>query len=170
MGYRFIKHIILHCTAGPQSQTLESIKHHWHKVLGWKTGGYHKIILPDGKIENLYPLSVVTNGVKGFNSDAVHLSYVGGVDSKGRAVDNRTPEQKESLLQAIKEVYEELSVYQDVGGILIRGHRDFSPDRNGNGMVDPWERLKECPCFEVLDEYGWIQGTEAINRGRIVFK
>lgn len=170
MAHRFIKHIIIHCTAGPQTQTLESIRNYWHNVLKWKTGGYHKMVFPDGDIVDLYPLTTVTNGVKGFNSNSVHISYVGGIDSKGHAIDNRTPEQKESLLRAIKDVYGELSKHQDVGHILIRGHRDFSPDKNGNGIVDPWEYLKQCPCFEVLDEYGWIQGSEAINKGRIVFK
>ncbi|MBP9617825.1 MAG: N-acetylmuramoyl-L-alanine amidase, partial [Bacteroides sp.] len=23
---------------------------------------------------------------------------------------------------------------------------------NYNGIVDPWERIKECPCFEVKAE------------------
>ena len=32
------------------------------------------------------------------------------------------------------------------------GHRDLSPDKNYNGIVDPWERTKECPCFEVKAE------------------
>ena len=46
------------------------------------------------------------------------------------------------------------------GGLLQRypdakvvGHRDLSPDTNYNGIVDPWERIKECPCFEVIEEF-----------------
>ena len=31
----------------------------------------------------------------------------------------------------------------------ICGHRDLSPDRNGDGVVEPEEWVKECPCFEV---------------------
>jgi N-acetylmuramoyl-L-alanine amidase len=34
----------------------------------------------------------------------------------------------------------------------VVGHRDLSPDKNYNGIVDPWERTKECPCFEVKAE------------------
>ena len=34
----------------------------------------------------------------------------------------------------------------------VVGHRDLSPDTNYNGIVDPWERIKECPCFEVKTE------------------
>ena len=33
------------------------------------------------------------------------------------------------------------------------GHRDISPDLNHNGVVDPWERIKECPCFDAMTEY-----------------
>ena len=35
----------------------------------------------------------------------------------------------------------------------ILGHRDISPDANGNGIVDSWERIKECPCFDAKVEY-----------------
>jgi N-acetylmuramoyl-L-alanine amidase len=24
---------------------------------------------------------------------------------------------------------------------------------NHNGVVDPWERIKECPCFDAMTEY-----------------
>src|SRR5690606_33524481 len=98
------------------------------------------------------------------------ISYVGGIDSNGRAIDNRTPSQKESILKVLGEIYKELRQYQDVSSILIRGHRDFSPDKNDNGELEADEWLKSCPCFDVLTEYGWLQGTEAINKGRVVFK
>ena len=35
----------------------------------------------------------------------------------------------------------------------ILGHRDISPDTNHNGIVDPWEYIKACPCFNVREEY-----------------
>ena len=35
----------------------------------------------------------------------------------------------------------------------ILGHRDISTDRNRNGRVDPWERIKECPCFGAVEEF-----------------
>ena len=36
---------------------------------------------------------------------------------------------------------------------VIAGHRDFSPDLNGNGTVEPEEWIKECPCFDVKAEF-----------------
>lgn len=34
----------------------------------------------------------------------------------------------------------------------VVGHRDLSPDVNGNGEVEPMEWTKECPCFKVEKE------------------
>ena len=34
----------------------------------------------------------------------------------------------------------------------VVGHRDLSPDVNGNGEVEPVEWTKECPSFEVKEE------------------
>ena len=33
------------------------------------------------------------------------------------------------------------------------GHRDLSPDSNGNGEIEPEEWIKQCPCFEVKAEF-----------------
>jgi N-acetylmuramoyl-L-alanine amidase len=35
----------------------------------------------------------------------------------------------------------------------ISGHRDFSPDLNHNGIVEPSEWIKQCPCFDAKEEY-----------------
>ena len=34
----------------------------------------------------------------------------------------------------------------------IKGHRDYSPDLNGDGIIQRNEWIKECPCFEVSDK------------------
>jgi N-acetyl-anhydromuramyl-L-alanine amidase AmpD len=36
---------------------------------------------------------------------------------------------------------------------FILGHRDISPDLNHNGVVDPWEYIKACPCLNAMEEY-----------------
>ncbi len=36
--------------------------------------------------------------------------------------------------------------------VRICGHRDLSPDLNGDGVIEPEEWIKECPCFEVSRE------------------
>jgi len=156
---RLITNIVIHCSAGHGD--IESVKRWWHGVkpngLGWKIGGYHKWVDYDGKITDLYPLSVVTNGVRGHNSSSVHICYRGGVEKNNvrKSSDTRTELQKAGILNAIFEIIEELKKTQDVSDLKILGHRDFSPDKNGNGVIDPWERIKECPSFDC-SEYNWI--------------
>jgi N-acetyl-anhydromuramyl-L-alanine amidase AmpD len=36
----------------------------------------------------------------------------------------------------------------------IIGHRDASPDLDGDGTIEEDEWTKECPCFDVACEYG----------------
>lgn len=143
---RAIKRIFVHCTAGSQKQTVEDLMNEF-KRKGWKNPGYHYVILPDGTVRQLLGEQFASNGVKGYNQTAINVAYVGGIDTKGKAVDNRTPEQKQSLIRLLKELRGRYPKAE------ILGHRDISPDKNGNGIVDPWERIKECPCFDAKIEY-----------------
>ncbi len=36
-------------------------------------------------------------------------------------------------------------------GVPVVGHRDLSPDLNGDGTVEPSEWTKTCPGFTVAD-------------------
>ena len=103
--------------------------------------------MPSGRVERLLPDEQISNGVQGYNSTAINVAYVGGIDANGKGVDNRTPEQKKSLISVLSELKKK---YPDA---KIMGHRDISPDKNGNGIVDPWERIKECPVFDAMEEY-----------------
>ena len=143
---RSIKRIFVHCTAGSQRQKIADLQAEF-KRKGWKHSGYHYVIQADGTITQLLGEQFVSNGVKGYNSTAVNVAYMGGIDAQGKAVDNRTPEQKASLVKLLKELKGRYPKAE------ILGHRDISPDTNGNGIVDPWERIKECPCFDAKDEY-----------------
>ncbi|MCM2675561.1 peptidoglycan recognition protein family protein [Alkalicoccobacillus plakortidis] len=49
----------------------------WFDQLGWSTGGYHEIILPDGSIQFCYDPDVITNGVGGHNTGTYHICVVG---------------------------------------------------------------------------------------------
>ena len=147
---RNIKWLVVHCTASPQTQKVESILHYWKVALGWKSPGYHVLVEPDGTAHELLPIEEVSNGVKGFNSSIINISYIGGVDKEGKAVDNRTPEQKTTILRYLKKWKKMFPK------AVIQGHRDFSPDKNGNGRIDPWERIKECPSFDAKIEYSYL--------------
>lgn len=154
---RRIDHIVIHCSAGYGS--VESIKAYWKNKLGWKEVGYHYFIDEDGTVHNLAPLSTVTNGVAGHNANSVHISYKGGVNraNYNKAEDTRTEAQKCAIVNIINKVLKELLPFQSTAKIKIVGHRDFSPDKNGNGVIESWERIKECPSFNAIPEYADIK-------------
>lgn len=143
---RSIKRIFVHCTAGNQHQTVSDLMAEF-KRKKWKHPGYHYVVQEDGKITQLIGEQFTSNGVKGYNATSINVAYMGGIDEEGKAVDNRTPEQKDSLLKLLKLLKKRYPKAE------IIGHRDISPDKNGNGIVDPWERIKECPCFNAKEEY-----------------
>lgn len=143
---RTIERIFVHCTAGSQKQTIEDLKAEF-KARGWKHPGYHYAVMPSGRIEQMLPEEEISNGVQGYNSTSINVAYVGGIDRNGKATDNRTSEQKKSLVDLLKQLRERYPKAR------IMGHRDISPDKNGNGIIDPWERIKECPCFDAITEY-----------------
>jgi N-acetylmuramoyl-L-alanine amidase len=136
---RDIKYIVLHCTATPQTTTVKQIQDYWKNIKGWNSPGYHNIILPNGKIENILDINKISNGVAGYNSNSIHISYVGGVDAKNIPIDNRTSEQKDSMIILIKK-YKALFPNAE-----ILGHRDFPNVK------------KACPSFDVRN---WIKTIE----------
>ena len=91
---RKIKYIAVHCTATAQTATVSAIQNYWKNNLKWRMPGYHFIVKPDGEIVQLLDISKVSNGVKGFNSESINISYIGGVDSANQPKDTRTPAQK----------------------------------------------------------------------------
>lgn len=128
---RTIKYIVLHCTATPQNTTIESIKNYWKNVLKWKNPGYHYMIKANGEVVNTLPIDQIANGVAGYNTPSIHISYLGGVDAKGQPLDNRTEAQKESQIQLLK------ALKQRFPNAEIKGHRDFPGVK------------KACPSFDV---------------------
>jgi len=135
---RKIKYIVVHCTATPQTATIQSIQRYWKKELGWKNPGYHFIVLPDGTIQNLLPIERISNGVAGYNALSIHISYIGGVDEKGRAADNRTIAQKAAIISKLKQLRTQFP------NAIIQGHRDFKGVK------------KSCPSFNAIPEYSTI--------------
>ena len=75
---------------------------------------------------------------------------MGGLDANGKAADTRTPEQKKALAKLIKELCGKYQIVE------VLGHRDTSPDLDDDGIVEPEEWTKMCPCFDVRAEYPFI--------------
>jgi len=127
---RKINYIVCHCTATDQDATVEAIKNFWKNNLGWKNPGYHFIIEKNGIIHNLQPIDKLSNGVRGYNANSIHVAYIGG-----KLIDDRTPQQKASMRSVVKVMQ---SMFPDA---KVQGHRDF-PNVS-----------KSCPRFDAKNEF-----------------
>ena len=142
------KRLVIHCTATREGQDIDATTvDGWHLKQGWAGIGYHYLVGLDGSIEAGRPLPAVGSGVSGFNADSVHVVYVGGLDRQGQPKDTRTPEQKAAMKQLRAHI---LAQYRTIADTC--GHRDLSPDKDRDGVVEPHEWLKACPCFDVRAE------------------
>lgn len=131
---RDIKYIVVHCTATQPETEKKAILDYWKNNLGWKNVGYHYLIDRFGVIHELARLDQITNGVKGFNSQSVHVSYIGGIDRQGKPKDTRTPNQKYALEVILSDLKKKFP------NAIIQGHRDFGVN-------------KACPSFDAKNEY-----------------
>jgi N-acetylmuramoyl-L-alanine amidase len=131
---RKIDYIVIHCTATQPNTKKESILSYWKNTLKWKSVGYHTLIDANGVIHELAKYEQITNGVKGYNSESIHFSYIGGIDESGRPKDTRTLKQKESLLYLVKQAKKQFP------NAIVQGHRDFGAN-------------KACPSFDAKNEY-----------------
>jgi N-acetylmuramoyl-L-alanine amidase len=135
---RKIDYLVVHTTATPQSAKPESIQRYWRENLKWKSPGYHILIDAAGTIHRLSELAKPTNGAAGFNSVSLHVSYIGGIDSTGKPIDNRTAAQKATMREVLTE-WKRL-----FPNAKILGHRDLGAK-------------KACPCFNAITEYADIK-------------
>ena len=136
---RKIERIFVHCTAGSQSQSIEDLKQEFRRK-GWKSPGYHYVVSPNGGTHQLLPIEQVSNGVQGYNSTAINVAYIGGIDGNGNPIDNRTIAQKESLVLLLHKLHLQFP------SAKILGHRDIW----GTNRTK-WKKM--CPCFDAADEY-----------------
>lgn len=140
---RKIERIFVHCTAGSQHQSIEDLKAEF-RLKGWKYPGYHYVVDINGGIHQLLAIELVSNGVQGYNSSAINVAYMGGIDSKGKPIDNRTEAQKVALRSLLVELHRQYP------HATIMGHRDIWGS-------DPRKWKKWCPCFDAKSEYKDIE-------------
>lgn len=144
-----IDSLVIHCSATRAGQDVRAADiDKWHKERGFAMIGYNYVIDLDGTVEIGRPLTMVGAHCKGWNDRSIGICYVGGLDKNGNPKDTRTPAQKEAMNRL---VYNLLEAYPTITQIL--GHRDTSPDLNGDGQITPNEWIKACPCFDVKSEF-----------------
>ena len=145
---RPIKLIVIHCSATREDREFtEYDLDICHRRRGFNGTGYHFYIRKNGDIKSTRPLERIGAHTRGFNKESIGICYEGGLDGHGSPADTRTPEQRAALKLLVHQL---LETYP---GSRVCGHRDLSPDRNGNGEIEPEEWIKACPCFEVKAEF-----------------
>ena len=132
---RSINEIIVHCTASYEgkSMTVADIRKMHIKERGWSDIGYHYVVYIDGSVHEGRDVNISGAHCTGHNTHSIGVVYVGGLDSKGKAKDTRTPAQKTGLLKLLKELKR---LYPKA---TIHGHREYAN--------------KACPCFDAKSEY-----------------
>jgi N-acetyl-anhydromuramyl-L-alanine amidase AmpD len=141
--------IVIHCTATLAHQDFRRDDiDAMHRRRGFRNGiGYHYLIDLSGKIEvGRAPDDSVGAHVQGFNDRTLGIAYVGGLrSSDAKPVDTRTDAQKLAMETLCRKL---LVKYPSA---VILGHRDLSPDLDGDGVVEPHEWMKQCPCFDAAN-------------------
>lgn len=155
---RRIDYIAVHCTASPEGQalTVDQIRKQ-HRKQGWSDIGYHYVIDLQGRVFLGRDVDLSGAHVSGYNANSIGVVYVGGLECDPRkkydqlkAKDTRTDAQKASLLSLLIDL-RKLYPYAK-----IQGHRDFSPDKNHDGVISADEFIKDCPSFDARMAYRHI--------------
>lgn len=110
---------------------------------GWSDIGYHFVIKRDGTLEPGRALDRAGAHVKGLNNRSWGICMVGGVNADNKPDNNFTDAQFKTLDVIVSELIDRAPTAEAVG------HRDLSPDKNHNGIIEQSEWLKVCPCFDV---------------------
>ena len=144
--------IIMHCSATKPSTnyTVDRLGRD-HAARGFAPPyGYHFYYTKDG-VEHVGRTTDREGAhAKGFNHN-IGICYEGGLNENGEQEDTRTPAQKAAIAKRI------LLLREEFGPLPVVGHRDLSPDINKDGIIQEYERLKGCPCYEAIDEHNTAQ-------------
>lgn len=142
---RSINLIVLHCTASPNGRpvSIQTVTE-WHRQRGFKTIGYHYLIDVDGAVsEGRSELETGAHAL-GFNAHSIGVCLVGGVGGPSKQNPGLyTQSQWDNLRIAVQDLLDRYP------GARVVGHRDLSPDLDGDGQVEPHEWIKLCPAFDV---------------------
>lgn len=113
--------------------------------------GYHFVIYTSGAVITGRGLEEVGAHARGHNARSIAICIVGK--------DKYSMGQWRALRENITSLQAQFS------GARVIGHRDLSPDRNGDGVIDPSEFIKTCPGFDVAT---WLAGKMEPLNGHIL--
>ena len=135
---RQIKKIIWHCSASPDgvAKSRDQLERE-HRARGFRKIGYHWLIEPDGSVVRGRPELEVGAHVEGHNADSIGVCMIG----TGKFTKAAWAAAGE-LAKLLEHRYPEATHC---------GHRDCSPDLNGDGKITKNEWVKLCPGFDVAE-------------------
>lgn len=144
-----VKLLVVHCSATPAARDIGVAQlRAMHRARGFNDVGYHYVVRRDGRIEKGRPDNVIGAHVSGHNDGSLGICLVGGVKPDGKTAEaNFAPEQYAALEKLLRDLRGRYPAAR------ICGHRDLSPDLNGDGKITSNEWLKECPTFDVA---AWV--------------
>ena len=136
--------IVVHCSATRASMDI-GVREitQWHVQRGFDTVGYHYVIRRDGQLESGRPEGVIGAHVRGHNARSIGICLAGGVDNQNQPENNFSAAQ----LQTLEVLLHDVTTRYPHARVL--GHRDLSPDLNGDGVISSNEFIKACPSFDV---------------------
>lgn len=143
--------LVVHCSATRPDQDIGALEiTQWHLRRGFDTIGYHYVIRRNGEVEAGRPENAIGAHVRGHNTRSIGVCLVGGVDARNKPANNFNPAQFATLRQVLDQLQRR---YPEA---RILGHRDLSPDLNGDGKITPDEFIKACPSFDVA---AWLRAS-----------
>ena len=141
-----VTHVTQHCTATPEGLACSAKQISDMDIARFGQVSYHYVVLLDGTLVCTLDPKWKGAHTGGHNSGNIGISYVGGIDRvTKKPKDTRTQAQKLTLAKFYRDMR---ATYPSV---IIQGHRDWSPDLDGDGKIEPNEWVKMCPCFDVKD-------------------
>ncbi len=140
--------LVIHCSASPWKKDIGAADiDEMHKRKGWAGIGYAQVIRRNGVIEFGRHFDDQGAHVAGHNAHSLGVCLIGGLKRDGKPgrkfEDTFTDAQDDALVDTINFL---LAAYP---GLRIVGHRDLSPDLDGDGIITSREWLKQCPTFDV---------------------
>jgi hypothetical protein len=177
---RWINQIVIHCSATPNGRWFSPLDiDFWHRSRGLRRAeamrvrmnpdlqaiGYHFIILTNGAPATGRHIEEPGAHTYGHNRRSIGTCLI-GTDKFTAAqwytlylhvramVDWVAERRGAQRLKRNAEAADVIELAQRLG-LRIVGHRDLSPDLDGDGVIEPFEWLKTCPGFSVAD---WLAG------------
>lgn len=136
---------MIHCSASRADRDFtEEDLEVCHRRRGFNGTGYHFYIRKNGDIKTTRKIERIGAHAKGYNRNSIGIAMREDLTAMA-VLRTRTEWQIHSMQVLI------LTLLRDYPGCQVCGHRDLSPDLNGNGEIEPEEWIKACPCFEVKE-------------------